>query len=85
VSEDEKVMGIEGCLSIPRLVGEVERYQRIVVKGLNRHGKPVKLKAEGWLARIFQHEIDHLEGILYTDRATRVWQQKEDEEQLIAD
>jgi peptide deformylase len=85
VSEDEKVVGIEGCLSIPRLVGEVERYERIVVKALNRHGKPVKLKAEGWLARIFQHEIDHLEGVLYTDRATRVWQQKEDEEQLIAD
>jgi peptide deformylase len=84
-SEEAKVVGIEGCLSIPRLVGEVERYERIVVKALNRHGKPVKLKAEGWLARIFQHEIDHLEGVLYTDRATRVWQQKEDEEQLIAD
>jgi peptide deformylase len=84
-SEDEKVMGIEGCLSIPRLVGEVERFQRITIKGQNRHGKPVKLKAEGWLARIFQHEIDHLEGILYTDRATRVWQPKEGEEQVLAD
>jgi peptide deformylase len=84
-SEEEKVNGIEGCLSIPRLVGEVERYQRIVVKGLNRHGKPVKLKAEGWLARILQHEIDHLEGVLYTDRAVRVWQPREDEEQVIAD
>jgi peptide deformylase len=84
-SEEEKVNGIEGCLSIPRLVGEVERYQRVVVKGLNRHGKPVKLKAEGWLARILQHEIDHLEGVLYTDRAVRVWQPREDEEQVIAD
>jgi peptide deformylase len=84
-SEDEKVMGIEGCLSIPRLVGEVERFQRITIKGQNRHGKPVKLKAEGWLARIFQHEIDHLDGILYTDRATRVWQPKEGEEQVLAD
>lgn len=81
----EKVLGIEGCLSIPRLVGEVERHQRVVVKALNRFGKPVKLKAEGWLARIFQHEIDHLDGILYTDRATRVWQPSEDEEQVIAD
>jgi peptide deformylase len=85
VSEEEKVTGIEGCLSIPRLVGEVERYQRVVVKALNRHGKPVKLKAEGWLARILQHEIDHLEGVLYTDRATRVWQPREDEEQVLAD
>jgi peptide deformylase len=84
-SEDEKVMGIEGCLSIPRLVGEVERFQRITIKGQNRHGKSVKLKAEGWLARIFQHEIDHLDGILYTDRATRVWQPKEGEEQVLAD
>jgi peptide deformylase len=79
------VLGIEGCLSIPRLVGEVERHQRVVVKALNRFGKPVKLKAEGWLARILQHEIDHLDGILYTDRATRVWQPSEDEEQVIAD
>jgi peptide deformylase len=84
-SEEEKVNAIEGCLSIPRLVGEVERYQRVVVKALNRHGKPVKLKAEGWLARILQHEIDHLEGVLYTDRAARVWQPREDEEQVIAD
>lgn len=82
---EEKVLGIEGCLSIPRLVGEVERHQRVVVKALNRFGKPVKLKAEGWLARILQHEIDHLDGILYTDRATRVWHPSEDEEQVIAD
>jgi len=84
-ASEEKVLGIEGCLSIPRLVGEVERHQRVVVKALNRHGKPVKMKAEGWLARILQHEIDHLEGILYTDRAARVWQPREDEEQVIAD
>jgi peptide deformylase len=78
-SEDEKVMGVEACLSVPGLAGEVSRYQRIVVKGLNRMGKPIKIKAEGWLARIFQHEIDHLDGVLFTDRAQRVWQPKEDE------
>ncbi|MBL8090788.1 MAG: peptide deformylase [Anaerolineales bacterium] len=77
---DEKVLGIEGCLSIPGLVGEVERHQAIEVKALNRHGNPVKIKAEGWLARIFQHEIDHLNGVLYTDKATQVWKPKEDEE-----
>ena len=60
--------GEEGCLSIPNLVGEVERHAAIQVKGLNRHGKPMKIKAEGWLARIFQHEIDHLNGTLYLDR-----------------
>ncbi len=73
-ASEEKLMGIEGCLSIPNLVGEVERHAAVQVKGLNRHGKPMKIKAEGWLARIFQHEIDHLNGVLFTDRATRVWQ-----------
>ena len=73
-ASEETLMGIEGCLSIPNLVGEVERHASIQVKGLNRHGKPMKIKAEGWLARIFQHEIDHLNGVLFTDRATRVWQ-----------
>ncbi len=79
-ASEEKVMGIEGCLSIPNLQGEVERYQSIQVKALNRHGNPVKLKVDGWMARIFQHEIDHLNGVLFTDRATRVWTPKEDEE-----
>lgn len=73
-ASEEKVVGVEGCLSIPNLVGEVERHLEIQIKGLNRHGKPVKVKAKGWLARIFQHEIDHLNGVLFTDRATRVWQ-----------
>jgi peptide deformylase len=79
-SSEEKVMGVEGCLSIPGLVGEVERHSGIQVKGLNRHGKPMKIKAEGWLARIFQHEIDHLNGVLFTDRAARVWKPQEDVE-----
>ena len=73
-ASEEKVMGVEGCLSIPNLVGEVERHLEIQIKGMNRHGQPMKIKAKGWLARIFQHEIDHLNGVLFTDRATRVWQ-----------
>lgn len=80
-ASEEKVMGVEGCLSIPNLVGEVERHAAIQVKGLNRHGKPMKVKAEGWLARIFQHEIDHLNGVLFPDRATRVWQPPQEVEQ----
>ncbi|NPV86800.1 MAG: peptide deformylase [Anaerolineae bacterium] len=78
-SSPETVMGVEACLSVPNYYGEVERHTQVVVKGLNRRGKPLRVKAEGWLARIFQHEIDHLEGILFTDRATRIWQPKEDE------
>jgi peptide deformylase len=76
----EMVVGIEGCLSIPGLVGEVDRHENLVVKGLNRYGKPVKIKASGWLARIFQHEIDHLDGIVFTDRAIDVWAPSENEE-----
>lgn len=76
----EMVTAVEGCLSIPGLVGEVERHTSVHVKGLNRAGKPIRIKADGWLARIFQHEIDHLEGILYPDRASRVWQPKDEEE-----
>ncbi len=76
----EKVVAVEGCLSVPGLVGEVERYQDVLVRGLNRQGKPIKIKASGWLARIFQHEVDHLDGIVYTDLATRIWQPKTDEE-----
>lgn len=79
-ASEEKVIGIEGCLSVPDLVGEVERNARISVKGLNRHGKPVRINAEGWLARIFQHEIDHLDGVVYTDRATKVWKPKPEDE-----
>lgn len=79
-ASEEKLLGVEGCLSIPNLVGEVERHASIQVKGLNRHGKPIRIKAEGWLARIFQHEIDHLNGVLFTDRATSVWQPPKDEE-----
>ncbi len=84
VSED-KVIGVEACLSIPGLVGEVERYKYVVIKGLNRQGKPIRIKAEDWLARIFQHEIDHLDGVLYTDRAIRVWHPQEDEELAVTD
>jgi peptide deformylase len=63
-------VGFEGCLSIPGYVGEVARHEQVVVKGLNEKGKPVRHKVEGYLARVFQHEIDHLDGILYTDRLT---------------
>lgn len=76
----DMIIGIEGCLSIPGLVGEVNRHESLVVKGLNRYGKPIKIKASGWLARIFQHEIDHLDGIVFTDRATEVWVPSENEE-----
>ncbi len=63
-------IGYEGCLSFPGWVGEVERYATVVVKALNRKGKEVRIKSSGFTARAFQHEIDHLDGILFTDRLT---------------
>ncbi|MGD8403981.1 MAG: peptide deformylase [Anaerolineales bacterium] len=76
-SSPETVMGVEGCLSIPALVGEVERAQEVRIRGLNRHGQQMKLKVDGWLARIFQHEIDHVNGVVFTDLATQIWQPEE--------
>jgi len=76
-SSEDTETGIEGCLSIPGMLGEVERSSRITVKGQNRHGQMYKLKAQGWLARIFQHEIDHLDGVLFLDKAERVFPQEE--------
>jgi peptide deformylase len=67
-AEGEEV-GSEGCLSIPRLHGDVARATRITVSGLNARGKRVRIEAEDFLARVFQHEMDHLNGILFTDKA----------------
>lgn len=75
----ETEMGIEGCLSLPGLQGEVERALSLTVRGRTRRGQPIKIKAKGWMARIFQHEIDHLEGVVFTDRAARVWKPAPDE------
>jgi len=73
----ETVLGTEGCLSVPGIVGEVERNESLTVKGFSRRGQPITIKAKGWLARIFQHEIDHLDGVVFVDRATRVWSGQE--------
>jgi peptide deformylase len=63
-------VGYEGCLSYPGWVGEVARYETVVVKGRNRRGKEVRIKSSGFTARAFQHELDHLDGVLFTDRLT---------------
>jgi peptide deformylase len=74
----ETIIGAEGCLSIPGLMGEVERAQDIVVEAQDRHGEALKLRLSGWVARIFQHEIDHLNGILFTDHTPDVWETDEE-------
>jgi len=70
-ASDEEVEGQEGCLSIPDIVGDVWRAERVVVKGQDRYGKPQKVEATDWLARVFQHEIDHLNGVLFIDKVER--------------
>lgn len=82
-TSQETLTGTEGCLSIPGVQGEVERFAAVTVKGLNRHGRPMTVKAKGWLARIFQHEIDHIDGILFVDRAQKLWQAEEHQGQVV--
>jgi peptide deformylase len=75
-ASSEKIAAVEACLSVPGFAGEVDRHVEVVVKGFNAQGAPLRIKAKGWLARIFQHEIDHLNGKLYVDRASQVWEIK---------
>lgn len=73
VEADGEQLGPEGCLSIPGLNGDVNRKKRVKVKGLDYDGNEIVIEAEDFLARIFQHEIDHLNGILFTDIASSVY------------
>lgn len=65
--EGEVVEDYEGCLSIKDIYGKVPRYSKVRVKALDLDGQPITLKAEGFLARVFQHEIDHTKGIVFID------------------
>ncbi len=80
-ASEDMVDGVEACLSIPRMFGSVMRHEAITVKGRDRDGKKLRIKADGWLARVFQHEIDHLDGVLYPDRATELWREVDESEE----
>jgi peptide deformylase len=67
-----EVEATEGCLSVPGMVGEMTRYERVVCTGLDRDGKKITLEGDGLFARCLQHEMDHLDGILYIDKAKNV-------------
>jgi peptide deformylase len=83
----EEDIGTEGCLSIPGYVGDnIRRARRVTVKGRDPKGREIRVHAEGWYARILQHEIDHLDGILFTDRLDRPEDLREvTEEEALAD
>lgn len=72
VFSDGEAVGEEGCLSIPGFVSDVKRKYEVVVEGYNREGELVEIQCEDLLARVFQHEIDHLDGILFIDRLGRL-------------
>jgi peptide deformylase len=84
VRQEGEVIGVEGCLSIPRLQGDVPRAEKVLVRGLDQHGKKVRIEATEWLARVFQHEMDHLDGVLFIDRADKAslhWLTEEEEDE----
>ena len=63
------------------LYGTVDRHENILIKGQDRFGKPTRIKASGWLARVFQHEMDHLDGQLYIDIAKEIWKAKDEDQE----
>lgn len=72
IKAEGEAVGTEGCLSIPGYAGDnIRRAAKVLVKGQDVRGKSIRVNAEGWFARILQHEIDHLDGILFTDRLDR--------------
>ncbi len=79
ISASGKDIAPEGCLSVPGLQGEVPRATDIIVKGLDRQGNETEIKAQDFLARALQHEIDHLNGIIFVDKVVR-WLENEQEE-----
>ena len=70
-------VAIEGCLSFPGIAGEVERAEEVTVKALDPEGKELEIKATGLLARALQHELDHLDGVLFVDRVIRFLEKEE--------
>ena len=75
VKQEGKVIAEEGCLSFPDLYAEVQRFLRVTVKALDPQGKEVEITRENLVARALQHEIDHLEGILFVDKIGRAKRQ----------
>ena len=79
VTEGE-IDSIEGCLSVPGMIGDLKRHERVVCTGLDRHGKKIELEGSGLFGRCLQHEMDHLDGVLYIDKAQNIRPAETDEE-----
>lgn len=72
VDAEGDAVGVEGCLSVPGVYGEVKRAENVVVEALNEKDVPIRIKAAGFLSRVLQHEIDHLHGVLFVEKALRI-------------
>jgi len=70
----KKIFDVEGCLSVPKTYGKVKRYRDIQVKSLNEKGEEIEFEAHDFFARVIQHEVDHLDGILFIDKAKDVYE-----------
>ncbi|HTX86880.1 MAG TPA: peptide deformylase [Candidatus Nanoarchaeia archaeon] len=77
-----KEWGEEGCLSVPLIFGDVKRHKKITCVFCNRQGAKNRIKASGMLARVIQHEIDHLDGILFVDKAKNLKKIDEEEKEI---
>ena len=80
-----EIESLEGCLSVPGKVGEITRYEFVAVTGLDRNGQKIRLEGDGLFARCLQHEIDHLNGVLYIDKAKNIRDAVTEEEQDAAE
>jgi peptide deformylase len=89
VKAQGRVVAHEACLSIPGWIGDVPRFERVTVRAIDLDNRQVRFKADGFLARVIQHEIDHLDGILFVDRVEdrstlrQVEEAEEEEEALV--
>jgi peptide deformylase len=72
ISSEGEIIAEEACLSIPGFTSDVKRKQKVRIEAYNREGEPIEIEAEDLLARVFQHEIDHLNGVLFIDRLSRL-------------
>ena len=79
-----EIESLEGCLSVPGMVGDITRFEYVVVTGLDRNGKKIRLEGDGLFARCLQHEIDHLNGVLYIDSAKNIRPAQTEEEVEVA-
>ncbi len=75
IKSEGEVVAEEGCLSVPDIYSQVKRSSKVTIKALNENGDPIEITEEGLIARALQHEIDHLDGILFIDRIGRMERQ----------